>query len=259
MALFTDANVVTSDDLQAYEASLTQVATLHGINVDSKIALASSAVADKVMFWLLNAGAADPQTGERQNLGLSTIVITPSLKRWLCFEALAKFFGEAYNVQLNTRFQGKWTEYQSQAVEAGNLALAMGLSGVFAALPRPDLPAVSVQEGTTPAQSVFLQVTWVDRNGSESAPSPINGQILPANATFVVAPQEGAMVAPPAAVGWNVYGSSTADSLTLQTAEPVSVGSTWEFPSSGWIQGQTARNGQKPDYLVPLSRRLHRG
>jgi len=28
-------------------------------------------------------------------LGLSTVVITPTLEKWLCFESLSRFFAEA--------------------------------------------------------------------------------------------------------------------------------------------------------------------
>ena len=61
MALFTDPGVVTLQDLLSFEASLGQVASTHGIDVDSKIALAMDAIDERLMLWLLNAGAADPQ------------------------------------------------------------------------------------------------------------------------------------------------------------------------------------------------------
>ncbi len=107
MALFTDPAVVTLDDLLEFEASLAGVASSYGIDVDNKISLATSAISDKLMLWLLNSGAADPQWLNRRMLGLSTVVVTPSLQRWICFESLSRVFAEAYNVQLNTRFQGK--------------------------------------------------------------------------------------------------------------------------------------------------------
>ena len=54
MALFTDKSVITLDDLLPYEVTLVQIASPHGINVDTKINLASSAVGDKLMLWLLD-------------------------------------------------------------------------------------------------------------------------------------------------------------------------------------------------------------
>ena len=126
MALFTDADFVGLNDLLQYEKSLVQIASSHGINVDTKISLASSVISDKLMLWLLGVGASDPQWLNRRVLGLSTVVVTPPLRRWLCFESLSRFFAEAYNVQLNTRFQGKWTEYQQEARNASDLTQMAG-------------------------------------------------------------------------------------------------------------------------------------
>src|ERR1700761_8047899 len=98
MALFTDAGVITLDDLLQFETSLVQVASTHGINVDTKINLAVSGIADRVLLWLLRIGASDPQWISRRVVGLSTVVVTPPLAKWICFDALARFFAEAYNV-----------------------------------------------------------------------------------------------------------------------------------------------------------------
>ncbi len=40
MALFTDSDVVTLDDLLQFESTLVQVSTTHGIDVKTKIKLA---------------------------------------------------------------------------------------------------------------------------------------------------------------------------------------------------------------------------
>jgi hypothetical protein len=178
MALFTDAGVVTLNDLLQFESSLTQVSTTHGIDVETKITLAMNAIGDKLMLWLLNAGASDPQWMQRRVLGLSTVVVTPTLFRWICFDSLSRFFAEAYNVQLNTRFQGKWTEYQQQAQDAACMVFMSGLGIVDKPLQVPAMPVIIVGPGNLLAESFFAQTTWVDSEGNESAPSPVNGQLL---------------------------------------------------------------------------------
>jgi hypothetical protein len=70
---------------------------------------------------------------------------------------------------------------------------------------------------------------------------------------------EGALNAPVAAAGWNVYVSTTDTDLTLQNAQPLPVGSTWQLPGVGLIQGAAPINGQPPDYQILLSRQLQRG
>jgi hypothetical protein len=259
MALFTDAGVVTLDDLQVYENSLVSVASSHGINVDTKISLSLSAIGDRMMQWLFGVGASDPQWMTRRQLGLSTVVVTPSVRRWISFDALARFFAEAYNTQLNTRFQGKWTEYQNQASDAARLMFSAGLGIVHQALPKPALPLVSVQDGTLQAQSIFIQTAWVDASGNESALSPVNGQVLSGAASVAVAMAEGALNVPASAVGWNLYASAAQTGLTRQNTTALSIGSAWAIPAGGLIQGAQPQDGQLPAYYIALSRQILRG
>jgi hypothetical protein len=259
MALFTDADVITLDDLLQFETSLVQVASTHGINVDTKINLAVSGIADRVLLWLLRVGASDPQWMWRRVLGLSTVVITPPLSKWICFDALSRFFAEAYNVQLNTRFQGKWVEYQQQAVNAADVAFASGIGIVYTPLPKPAMPLLSVQIGLGPAQSMYAQTSWADMRGDESALSPVNGLILPGESSVAVAMAEGPLNAPIGAVGWNVYLSTSGTDLTKQNDQPLAICSTWQMPSAGMIQGLAPVDGQLPDYTIQLSRQLQRG
>ena len=259
MALFTDADVVMLDDLLEFETSLVQVASSHGINVETKIKLSTDAISDKLLLWLLRAGASDPQYLNRRLLGLSTLVVTPVLQRWMCFESLSRFFSEAYNVQLNTRFQGKWTEYQAQASEASNLVLMSGLGIVYNALPKPATPLVSVQDGNAPALAIFIQTAWVDGHGNEGAGSPVNGVILAGESSVAVAMAEGALKVPKTAAGWSVYAGTEEDDLTRQNSAPLSIGSTWQLPGTGLVDGPQAMGGQQPDYYIILPRISQRG
>jgi hypothetical protein len=259
MALFTDASVVTLDDLLEFEISLVQVASSHGINVETKIRLATDAVNDKLMVWLLRAGASDPQYLHRRFLGLSTIVVTPTLQRWLCFESLSRFFAEAYNVQLNTRFQGKWTEYRAEANQASDLVFMSGLGIVYNPLPKPAMPLVSVQDGTAPPLAMFIETVWTDRHGNEGATSPVNGVILGGASSIAVAMAEGAIDVPKAAVGWNVYVGASQDDLTRQNSSPLSIGSTWQLPNTGLVDGPEPLGGQEPNYYITLPRISQRG
>jgi|SRR6185437_2457953 len=259
MALFTDSGVVTLDDLLQFEAPLVQVASSHGINVETKVNLSTGAIGDKLLLWLLDVGASDPQFLNRRVLGLSTVVVTSSLHRWLCFDSLSRFFAEAYNVQLNTRFQAKWTEYQNEATQASEMFFMSGVGIVYNALPRPALPLISVQNGNSPAQAMFVQTAWVDSSGNESALSPVNGQILAENSTIVVSMAEGAVNAPAAATGWNVYVSSSEDDLTRQNLAPLAIGATWPLPSTGITDGPDPIDGQRPQFYVRLSRQIRRG
>jgi hypothetical protein len=259
MALFTDAEIVTLDDLLQFETSLVQTASSHGINVDTKIALATNAISDRLMLWLLSVGASDPQWLNRRIIGLSTVVVTPTLKRWLCFDSLARFFAEAYNVQLNTRFQGKWTEYQSATKDAAEMVFMSGIGIVYTPLPKPAMALVAVETGTVSPQALYVQTAWAGSHGDESALSPINGVILDGSSNIVVGMSEGVLDAPRAAVGWNLYVGTSDSDITRQNNQPLAIGSTWRLPPTGLINGSAPINGQQPNFYIPLSRQIQRG
>jgi|GraSoiStandDraft_50_1057286.scaffolds.fasta_scaffold67429_2 hypothetical protein len=259
MALFTDADIVTLDDLQQFENSLVQVSSTHNIDVAGKINLASSVIGDKLMLWLLNVCASDPQWLNRRLLGLSTVVVTPTLQKWLCFESLSRFFAEAYNLQLNTKFQGKWVEYQQAASEAADMAFMSGIGIVYNPLPKPGMPFTSLQSGTTLPEALFIQTAWVDKFGQESALSPVNGLILQQPSTVSVAMGQALTVSPPAAVAWNIYASVSFNNLTRQNSMPLAINTSWTLPASGLISGAEPINGQQPDFYVTLSNQIQRG
>jgi hypothetical protein len=258
MALFTDAGVITISDLLEYEGTLVQVASDHDINVDTKIELATSVIGDRLLLWLLNIGASDPQFLTRRVIGLSTLVVTDSLRRWLVFESLSRIFAEAYNLQLNTRFHGKWTEYQQAANSAADFAFQSGLAIVFNPLPEPALPLVSVEAGTSNAAALYVQTTWVDVNGGESAASPINGLILAAGSSITVAMAEGNN-APVAAIGWNVYIAVDQGGASRQTTVPQPIGSTWQLPASIVTSGSAPGSGQIANFFIRTSKQILRG
>jgi hypothetical protein len=259
MALFTDSAIVTIEDLSTLEASLVQVTSSHGIDIEGKIGLATSAISDKLMLWLLNSGSSDPQSMNRRSLGLTTIVVTSILQRWICFESLARIYAEAYNAQLNTRFQGKMQEYQVEADRTANLYFQTDVGIVANPLPRPAIPLVSLQAGEMSAQSLVVSTTWVNATGVESALSAQNAVLLNDNSSIAVAMAEGALGAPRSAVSWNVYGGMQTTSLTKQNTTPLEIGSTWELPASGFQIGSSFTGGQLPDYHVVLSRQIRRG
>jgi hypothetical protein len=259
MALFTDSDVVTLDDLLQFEGSLVQVSSTHGIDVQAKIRLATDEIGDKVMLNLLRAGQSDPQWPTRMRAGLSTVVVTSSLYRWLCFDSLARVYAEAYNLQLNTRFQGKWNEYQQQSNTASELYLTGGIGVVLNPLPKPATPVIYTGAGSLQAPSVFVQTSWVDRLGNESAPSPVSGTILNGSATVQVSMAEAPAQIPTAAAGWNIYASTSQQALLLQNSYPVAIGSSWQMPNTGLIVGVDPKKGQMPDFTVACIRRWQRG
>ena len=259
MALITDASIIGLDDLTLYETNVTTVTSTHGIDIDAKLALSTASVGDVLMLRLLKAGLSDPQHMYRRQLGVSTVVVTPPLERWLCLDVLANIFAEAYNIQLNDRFKGKWTQYLELASVAQDLVWQYGIGIVNQPLPKPMPPLASIQQGPLGNQELLVQVAWTDANGNEGALSPVLGLEMPDGSSIAVSTAEGSDGAPTAAVGWNVYLGQIGLDVTRQNNAPIPVGSTWFLPDSGMIQGPVPVDGQSPDYYVIDPRRIPRG
>jgi hypothetical protein len=121
------------------------------------------------------------------------------------------------------------------------------------------LPLVSVQTGNSPAEALYIQTAWVDAIGEEGALGPVNGLVLTESSTIVVGMAEGVLKAPPAAVGWNIYGASMQDNVTRQNLVPLPLGATWQLPATGLIDGPDSVDGQQPNFWIALSRQIRRG
>lgn len=259
MALLTDYGILGLDQLELYEGAIASVTTTHGIDVDSKVQVSVASISDQILLRLLKAGLSDPQHLHRRALGMSTVVVTPPVDRWLCMDVLASIFAEAYNVQLNDRFKGKWTQYLAQADVAQQLVWQYGVGIVFNPLPKPAIPLVSVLTGPLPTQEIVVSVAWTDASGNEGTLSDGNGLILPDSSGINVATAEGAQNVPVGAAGWNVYVGQAGLEVTRQNNAPIPIGSGWTMPDSGILQGPPQQGGQQPDYFVIDPRRVPRG
>lgn len=259
MALLTDYGILGLDQLELYEGNITNVTTTHGIDVESKIQVSIASVSDQLLLRLLKAGLSDPQHLHRRMLGMTTVVVTPPLDRWLCMDVLASIFAEAYNVQLNDRFKGKWTQYLAQADVAQQLVWQYGVGIVFNPLPKPAIPLVSVFSGSLPTQEIVVSVAWTDSSGNEGSLSDGNGLVVPDSSSIGVTTVEGALNAPAGAAGWNIYVGQAGLDLTRQNNAPIPIGSSWTLPESGILQGPMPQGGQTPDYFVIDPRRMPRG
>ena len=259
MALFTDPGVITLDDLLQYESSLVDVCSSYGIDVQAKIKIATDGIGDRLMLCLFGASQPRLQTFVHIPYSLKNVVVTPVLNRWLCFETLSRVYAEAYNVQLNTRYQGKWTEYKQESQEAGKLVYSAGLGLVLQPLAKPSLPIVSIGAGSISSPALFIQTAWVNANGLESAPSAVTGVILNGFAAVTASVSADLSTVPAGAVGWSVFASESQTGLSKQNLFPIPAGTAWQFPATGVISGAPPSGGQIADMHVAVTGRIQRG
>src|SRR5580704_5992265 len=174
MALLSDGNPNDDEDLQAYETSILNVANVEGINLDVKLTLATEEITEVVLDVLLDhAWTLDPQTSIRRRIGVTDVVVSPQMTRWHAFHTLEMVYRDAFNNQLNDRYQAKWREYQRLSRNAEEDTMRFGIGLALTPIPQASQPTFVVALGTNPATIYYVQVSWVAANGEEGEPSSL--------------------------------------------------------------------------------------
>jgi len=162
MALFTDGAINETIDLQNYENRILDVASAEGIDLAGKIALAQDEIASELMMFLLKRlpfveSQWLPQPATRQQIGVSDVAVTGPLRQWHVHQTLALVYRDAYNNQLNDRYQGKWNEYEALAKTSSKNYLRIGVGLVAGPIPKASPPILSTVAGNGLAQPTVRQ------------------------------------------------------------------------------------------------------
>jgi hypothetical protein len=226
------------------------------IGLTAKLRLATEEISYNVVDILLDhTPPSDPSGTQRRMLGVSEVVVTPQLRRWHALHTLEITYRDAYNNQLNDRYQAKWDEYRSLANEARDQTLHYGIGLISTSIPRAEAPIFSVTAGLIPSTIYYVRVSWLSATGQEGLASKETTYQTADGSLLVVQ-----SVAPPAvAAAWNVYIGTTETTVTLQNAAPIPVGQTFTIPGTGLITGIPAGSGQAADSWVTGGRALLRG
>jgi hypothetical protein len=245
--LFTDGNPSRNEELRVFESGIQEVASVEGIDLEAKLKVAAQEIGDQLMAYLLQAGSGDPQAGVRRSIGLSTLVVTPAMRRWHALHTLALTYRDAFHNQINDRYRENWRHYVSAAAEARSVLLRIGLGFVADPLPRPAAPRVEeAPAGLFPAGAYQFQGAWVNAMGQVSAPST-TVSILLANGGGVTVTMPSA---PAQAVGWHVYGGELGGDSYQQNLAILPVGLSWTSTASGIQPGEAPGSGQFADFYV---------
>lgn len=252
--LLTDGCPNDTEALRVYESSVLDTANTESIDLVVKLHLALEEISEDVIDILLSHST-DWTALLRRTKGVSDVVVTAQLKRWHALHTLEVFYRDAFNNQLNDRYQVKAQEYAELARGARLHTVRYGIGLVNNPIPQADLPQVTFTNGSPPAASYYLQVSWVSSILHEGAPSKLTaldgaqGQV----------PVIQAVNPPPGAAGFNVYASLTPEGLALQNSTPVAVGGSFTLSQTGPVSGNAPGNGQVPDLYVTGGSNLNRG
>jgi hypothetical protein len=256
MALLSDGNPNDTLALQVYESAILDVAHVEKIDLGIKLTLATQEVAEDVLDILLDhARAYDPESTVRRTIGVSDVVVSPQMRRWHALHTLEIFYRDAFNDQLNDRYQAKFLEYRELCKDAQAHTVRFGIGLALNPIPEAQQPVLSAVGGNGASGTFYAQVSWVSAAGQEGAPSVATALGTAALQNLVVQP-----VCPPTvATGFNVYIGVTENALARQNASPVAVGSTFTMPDGGLIAGASPGMGQAADVFVVGGPMLRRG
>jgi len=264
MALFTDAPISTLDQLAAQDTGVLDVASNEGIDASAKISLAQEELGVELTSAFSRSAFSCTSPSMQwpgrlatslSALQLPNIVVTPPLRLWHTFQTLALVYRDAYGNQLNDRYAAKWKEYQDLARWASAMLFQSGIGVVSDPIAVAGSPEVDLLSGAQPPAVYYVQVAWLNSKGEEGMVSPVTSINAPDHNSMQVRP-----ISPPAnAVAWNVYAGIAVDSVTLQSATPLSMDQIWLLPSSGLVPGRGPTTGQEPNYYSQAPRFLQRG
>jgi hypothetical protein len=256
MALLSDGNPNDTEALRVYETAILDVAHVEGIDLDVKLGLAAEEVSEDVLDILLDhTRTSDPQSTVRRTMGVVDVVVTRQLKRWHALHTLEIVYRDAFNNQLNDRYQAKFNEYQDLARSARDHTVRFGIGLSSNPIPQAQVPVLGAVAGLLPAATYYVQVAWLNLQQQEGEPSELTTFDGPAGSLLTVQ----AVSSPANATGWNVYIGATDSSVALQNSSPIGVGGTFTLPGTGLANGRPPGDGQLADVYVIGGPMLRRG
>ena len=241
MALFTDGPLSTIEELAGHDSQLLNVATVEGIDVTRKLALAQQELEIELETLL-----------ERRLL--EKLVVTPALRLWHVYLTLEMVYQDAYNNQLNDRYANKRDEFRDLSRWAMDRLIRLGVGLAEHPLPKAVEPTVTVTPGPLADGTYYVTMSWVNAAGDEGVVADAVC-VTTVDSTFVVTPRR----APSTAAGWNVYAGMDPEQMVRQNTIPNPLGSNWVQPATLATEGMRPGPGQAPNQLHRVARRISRG
>jgi hypothetical protein len=254
--LLTDGNPNDTLALTIYETEILNVAATESIDLEQKLTLATIEISQDVLDILLDhTRTVDPLPNARRTRGVSDVVVSPQMKRWHALHTLALVYRDAFNNQLNDRYQVKWREYELLTQDGRAKTLKFGIGTVSNPVPQAAAPVVGSVSGNGAGGTFYVRVSWISAMGQEGAPSVPSAITVAAGNDLTVQ----AVGQPTLAAGFNVYVGTEICPVTLQNSTPLALGATFTMPGSGLISGAPAGSGQSADVYITGGPLLRRG
>lgn len=252
MALFNDGTFSSVQDLQAYESSILEIASIEKINLETKLRLAHQEIKNLIQHFLVDQTT---NLNEKPAILIEQIAVTDALKEWHVLHALNLTLRDCYHNQLNDRYEKKWQEYQKKSEQSAIRFFDTGAGVVWNPVPRAEMPVLEHGAGTLEAGSYEIYITWLDQNLVESEPSSTlmfetdNGSVPVLRVENV----------PDSIHFWNVYMCEIGKVPIRQNNVELPVHASWTMTENELRPGKQIGSGQNPDYFLRLMHCIKRG
>jgi hypothetical protein len=246
MPLFTDGPASTIEDLAAQDSQVLDVASVEGIDLTRKLALAKEAVAIDLEAVMRRSGNGPTP--------LASVVVTPALRLWHTYRALELVYGDAYYNQLNDRYAAKRDRFADLGKWAHERLILTGVGIAPRPVPRASTPDVAIAPGAAADGTYYVTMAWLNGTGEEGA-AAIPAVITTSGSSFTVTPKS----APSEAAGWNIYAGPAPDSMVRQNDQALALSTAWIQPAMVRASGNEPGCGQPPSYFHALPRLIQRG
>jgi hypothetical protein len=254
MALFIDGSISGLEDLIAQDSQLLDVATVEGIDVTRKMALAQEEIGLDLVTLLNSLRFVDQAFWLAPEPRLKEVVVTTALKLWHTYRSLEMVYGDAYSSQLNDRYAAKRDQFHEAAQRAREKLIQIGIGMASHPVPQAATPQVIAIPGSLPNGIYYVTMAWLNAASEEGA-SAVPAVITLSASTLQVQPA----MSPSTATGWNVYVGPAPEDMVLQNTSPIPAGEIWLQTSALAQAGQRPGSGQEPNYFKPIPRVLQRG
>lgn len=246
MALFTDGPASTIEDLAGQDSQVLDVASVEGIDLTRKLALAQEAVAIDLEAVLQHRAGGTMRLGH--------VAVTPALRLWHTYRTLEMVYGDAYYNQLNDRYASKRDRFSELGKWAHERLILTGIGIVPRPVPQAATPDVAATGGSVPDGTYYVTMAWLNGTGEEGA-SAVPAVITISGSGFLARPK----AAPGGASGWNVYAGPGPDSMVRQNDAAIAPDGVWQQTDAVRTSGSGPGTGQSPSYFHALPRVIQRG
>ncbi len=255
MALFIDGRTSTIEDLVAQDSQLLDVASIEGIDVTQKLALATTEIGLDLEMLIARVSGPNDRPWVTTALTLENVVCTAALKLWHTHTTLALVYADAYFSQLNDRYKAKRDQFREKAKWAREKLMQLGLGIATNPVPQANTPQLETASGgSLPSGTYYVTMAWTNALGEEGQTA------IPAAVTTTLNSLVARPGTPPAAAAaWNVYVGSAPESMARQNAIPIPPDQAWQQTTTPRTDGPAPGVGQPPSYIQPIPFVFQRG